>query len=441
MVQDITDYGGGMSGKIRGVQVSSKRNDGWKSLLSGQGGKSDKTESTFYNTAPSFDDRELSNMYRGEGMAKRIIDLQPNDATREWISFVDDPQQKLEDELKRLGAKTAFRRAMSWARLYRGSIIVMVEKGVSDLTKPLSATSKGVDSLRVYSAARIEISSTDIITDPSSPYFEEIEMFTIRMRSGALLQVHASRCLIFKGEEAPDDTSIDFKYLYWGLPVIESIYDRLKNWGSTEKGIANLMLEFNIGKYTISNLANILAQNTPESLELIYNRMDIINASKSIINAVLLGEDESYDRDSASLGGVDAIMDRMIISLSAVANYPVTRLFGRSPAGQNATGESDMRQYYDDVSTVQETWLEPPLQKLINRIAMAENVSNADFEFNSLWQLTEKEQAEVDKLNAETDQIYMDKGVVYNYEVRENRFPKLDSVPLPIPGDEEITNV
>lgn len=421
VTQDNNQY---LEGRIGGVTITTKRADGWMNALTGLGKKGvDKTESTEFGIPPQFTDEELSNLYEGEGMGARIIDLPAKDSIRSWINTPGDPTRKLLNELKRLKAPQMFKQALAYTRLYRGAIIVMVEQGVIDLKKPLQKNPKGLSSLRVYSAARILVNDSDIVKDTRSKYFDEIEIFNVRLRNGTTIPVHASRCLIFKGFPAPDEGTIDFKYKYWGLPVMKRIYDRLKNWGSVEKSVVTIMLEFNMGKYTLSNLEQMLAQNDKESMDAIYNRIDIIQASKSIINAVLLGKDEAYDRDTASVGGVKDIMEVMMISLSAVSEIPVTRLWGRSPAGENATGESDMRQYYDDISANQETDVEPPLQKLINIIGVYEKVADTFFEFNPLWQPTEKEQAEIDKSKAETDQIYMNTAVLTPEEVHDKRFP------------------
>lgn len=421
MVRDLDDNSP-LVGRIRGVDIKSNRSDGWYNAISGLGKRGiDKTESIMYGTVPEFTDDELSNMYMGEGIGKRIIDLPAKDAIRSWIDIPGDKDGKIQKELTRLKAKGAFRKALSWSRLYRGALIVIVEKGVKDLAKPLSRNVSEITSLRTYSAARVDVTTTDIVTDPHSTYFDEVEFFPVRLRNGTTIRVHASRCLVFKGEQPPDEGTVDFKYKYWGLPVMMQIYDRLKNWGATEKGVADVMQEFTVGIFTLSNMAQLLAMNNQEGLDRIYDRIDIINASKSVINSVLLGDGEAFDRIAASLSGVPEVMDRMQVSLSAVSNIPVTRLWGRSPAGENATGESDMRQYYDDISSYQESDVEFPLQKLINIIASYSGVSETAFNFNSLWQATKKEQADIDKTVAETDQVYITQGVFTSEEIYDLR--------------------
>lgn len=427
--RDNTDY---ESGVIGGVHIHNNKNDGWTNLMMGLNKKgSDKTGYTTFSGIPQFTDRELSEMYAAEGMAKRIIDLPAKDSVRAWI----DADEKLLKRLKELKAKQAFRKALSWARLYRGSIIVMVFKGDVDLEKPLSSNPKELEGLRVYSAAKIEITTTDIVDEPSSKWFDEIEVFPVRLKNGTGIKIHASRCLIFRGEEAPDEETLDFKYRYWGMPTIMKIYDRLKDWGSIEKSMVTTLLEFNIGKFTLENLAEMLMQQGDAGLQKIYDRMGIINASKSNINSVLLGKNEAYERDTASVAGVAELMDRYQICLSAVSDIPVTRLWGRSPAGENATGESDMRQYYDDVSAMQETEVEPPLTRLIEIIGKQENVSDTSFVWNPLWQPTAKEMADTDKINMETDTGYIGSGVRTPEEVHNERFPDEDFTEPLIPPE------
>jgi phage-related protein (TIGR01555 family) len=402
------------------------RKDGWANLFSAIGKRGrDKTEGNFFRS-PSydfFDDNMLTELYTYDGLAARIVNRIADDMTRTWITVKNDKEGKIQEELKRLEAHTIINRAIKWTRLYRGCIIVILFEGdVSALDTPAPLTIKGISGLRIYSAPRVHITTADIVDDPKSPYFDEVEVFPVRKRNGAIMNVHASRCLVFKGLPVPDyDQILDFQYRYWGLPALVPIYERISNYGVVEKGICSIMQEAVVGKYTMSNLASLLAQNDNESLQLIYDRIDIIDTCKSAINAVLLGEGESYERDAVNFSGVEGIVDRMMMNLSAVSEYPVTILFGRSPAGQNATGESDFQSYYDKVSSDQDTWLFPPLKKLIDYIAVYTKVSDPKIEFNPLKEANEEQQAKIRKMNTESDKMDIETGVYTPEEVVERR--------------------
>jgi hypothetical protein len=48
-----------------------------------------------------------------------------------------------------------------------------------------------------------------------------------------------------------------------------------------------------------------------------------------------------------------------------------------------------------------------------------------EIEFPALWQLTDKEQTEIKRTNAETDRVYLQEGVLLPEEVTLMRFPDL----------------
>jgi hypothetical protein len=91
----------------------------------------------------------------------------------------------------------------------------------------------------------------------------------------------------------------------------------------------------------------------------------------------------------------------------------------------NATGASDLRFWYDTVRASQRHELKPRLERIVN--LAAKNVEGVDpgvweVNFPSLWQMSEKEEAEVKKIVAETDKIYTDSGVVLPEEVTISRW-------------------
>jgi phage-related protein (TIGR01555 family) len=125
--------------------------------------------------------------------------------------------------------------------------------------------------------------------------------------------------------------------------------------------------------------------------------------------------------------------------VSADTGYPITRLFGVSPGGMNATGESDMRNYYDAVRSEQAAVLQPVLLRLARIISLWLGIEEPYIEFVPLQTMNEKERADLDRQKADTERTeadtykaYIDMGALEPYEARFLKFGNtLDNIPVP----------
>jgi phage-related protein (TIGR01555 family) len=92
----------------------------------------------------------------------------------------------------------------------------------------------------------------------------------------------------------------------------------------------------------------------------------------------------------------------------------MVKLFGQSAPGLNSTGENDLRIYYDRVASEVERVVMPPLNYLYEIIVRGELGRMPDgFEVcpNPLWQVSSKEQAEIEYQRAQADAIYLKEGL------------------------------
>lgn len=121
-------------------------------------------------------------------------------------------------------------------------------------------------------------------------------------------------------------------------------------------------------------------------------------------------------KKTINFGGVGEVATMFLQRISGAADIPATRLLGQSPTGMSATGESDIRNYYDALKAKQETILRPQVEKIYDVMAMSElghKLKDLVIEFKPLWQLSEAERANAEKIRAETDQIYLMQGVIH----------------------------
>jgi hypothetical protein len=433
--------------------------DGWQNVLAGFGSRSDKRERTFFGNWRLILDPELQQLYLGDGLVTRIVDVVADDMTREWIDLEGDPTEDSEiaknemDEvaevLEDLDSEVAFNLALKWMRLYGGALIVM---GILDGQTPDQPVDlnriRGMSGLRVVDRVDVHIWNSIFDTDVISPTFGQPLVYDVIFHIGTTRVeqfVHASRCIPIFGKRVPQNLAylMNAEHRYWGLSEIQFGYDKIRDFGSITASTVNIVMEFIIGKFTLDGLGDMLSEGNEKTM---LTRMEIINMCKSVIHAVLLGENEKYERDTATLTGLPDIMDRFMMIISGVYGIPVTRLFGRSAAGMNSTGDNDVRDYFDRVRSEQKTSLKPALRKLIEVIGAWKKIGvPPSVKFNSLQQMTEKETAEIASLEAteaktraETDAILITNSVLTPEDVYARDFAEdIDPLREAMAGEHE----
>jgi hypothetical protein len=134
--------------------------------------------------------------------------------------------------------------------------------------------------------------------------------------------------------------------------------------------------------------------------------------------------EEEYERHGVAVAGAADILQQFALRLAAAADMPVTLLMGQSPSGLGATGDSDIRFFYDRIAARQKRSLLPQLKRLHYLIMKSkqgpcEGVEPEQWSivFNPLYQMSELDQATMRKTVAETDAIYIGQGVLSAEEV------------------------
>jgi len=151
----------------------------------------------------------------------------------------------------------------------------------------------------------------------------------------------------------------------------------------------------------MKDLAQLLA--TDEGEEQALKRLQIIDMARGILNSIAIdSEGEDYGFQQFSVTGIKEVIDATCNMLSALTEIPQTKLFGRSPAGMSATGESDLENYYNFIGKIQKLMLKHNLMRIIDIICLAarkngeiEEIPKIKLTFDPLWSLSEQEQASV----------------------------------------------
>jgi phage-related protein (TIGR01555 family) len=194
--------------------------------------------------------------------------------------------------------------------------------------------------------------------------------------------------------------------------VLRKCLQDIKDTVSAKGGIAELMQSANLDVITRQDLAEDLSTGQESQ---IIERYTIFDQMKSVFNTALLDGEEKLDRLTLNLSGVAPILDNFMVWIAGAADIPVTRLFGQSAAGLNATGEGDLKNYYDSIRSQQTSQLDRPMAQLdaiMVRSAVGTMPADYNYDWNRLTQPNRKEEAEANKIEAETAIILLDAGVI-----------------------------
>lgn len=207
--------------------------------------------------------------------------------------------------------------------------------------------------------------SLSLVTDLDDPDFGLPEYYDINADFGdsTFVRVHHSRVLRFIGRELPQQEMI--RESYWGASELEHIWEELQKRAATSANIAQLVFQANITTLKMSDFGEVLAMGTQGQRARVLQAMEEQNRLRSSFGLQLLSAEDSFENHPYSFSGLSEVYESFMMDMAGAAEIPATKLFGRSPQGLNATGESDLKNYYEKISQLQETILRPALERLL----------------------------------------------------------------------------
>jgi phage-related protein (TIGR01555 family) len=404
------------------------KSDGWINVLTGLGMRGrDKNVNAHFRLERIFEQAELDQLYRSDGVTRRIMDIVPAEMVRQGWEIEGDSGQDINRKMESIRTNFNLITLLRWARLYGGALCVM---GIADglpLEEPVDERNiRDIKWLHVFDRYQSFSRDGTFEKDLNSPNYGYPNVYTVNdTRTGALFYVHHSRILRVDWSLLPPRQQ-NFNN-GWGDPLIQSIYDELRNYSTAFANAGLIMQDFVNYTLSIPNLAELIASQCADNQ--VMKRLDLLNLTKGATNTMILDAEEKYEKASTNISGIPELLDRFMLALSAVSGIPTSLLFGRSAAGLNATGDNDVRNFYDMVKQEQENKLKPVLEKLTRYIMLSKDgpfagiePDNWSVQFVPLWQNTEEQEAIVRKIVAETDAIYLDRGVLDPAEVAVSRF-------------------
>lgn len=436
------------------------RLDSFVNVLSGVMTKMDPRTATKYKPSKQLSEQEIRDIYNTNGIAKRIVDILPDMANMKPWTLEGDAENAVWNYLHRIGAPKMIRRALRWARAYGGSVILI---GVDDgraFDAPVNYHAiRSLSYLRVYDRYCVNGSTTDLDDDPTSPRFGLRKYYRISPRGSrtaqAEIRVHYTRIIEIDGVEVDEQTRAHNDG--WGNSIFQTIMEDLRRYFEGLDSSELILRDFVQGVVTMKGLFDLIG--SPDGEEALQKRISLMDLSRSTLNTMFLDEGETYTKVMSSVAGVNDVLSKFQECICASAQMPQTIVFGTSPKGMNATGESDTRNFYDLAASYQGEHDSPIIITLAELALLAADFADKkpklekiEPKYAPLWQETKKEIADTRKVIADTDKVYMDAGVLDPSEVANTRFAgdeyngeKIElaakrEMMVPVPGDPELDN-
>ena len=405
--------------------------DGLQNVVANLGTSQDKRSANQFTFGHNFFNlHQLDAAYQSNWIARQIVNVPVDDAVREWRAWQAEQASDIEKVEQRLRVAHNYKMARYWARLYGGAVIVMITD--QPLNEPLDVDNISQGSLkRLLVLDRWDVMPQHVNThDPTAEDYLLPEFYTVR--GGSSVFIHSSHVIRVDGEELPRRLR-EFNQ-GWGDSKLRLVLEDLQDVSAVKGGMATMVLEANVDVINREGLSDELASGQEQS---ILKRYQTAAQMKSLVNQMLLDGSETYERKQIQFSGLSELLDKFMVWISGAADIPMTRLFGQSAAGMNATGEGDLNNYYDSVRSMQEAQFTPDLQKLdavLVRSALGDFPDDATWEWNPLYQESGTELAQQELAQAQAEGMRLDQGVLQRSHVAE-RIRQDGQYPI---SDEEI---
>lgn len=387
--------------------------DGLVNVVSGLGGQNSKRAHNRweYENLNSF--QELDAAYQTNWISRAIVDTPARDLTREWRSVKSDGAEDIQALEQQLMIPQLVEEAVAWSRLFGGAGMLMLTG--QDLSRPLNINRVRRGSLeRLLVFDRWDLAAHTINTwDVLAPNYLLPEFYTVR---GGSQQIHYSHVVRFMGERLPRRWLSHTQG--WGDSVLRKCIWDVADMVAAKDGIAELMQEANVDIISREGLSDDLATEQDKAIT---DRYQLFRMMKSNIQMALLDGNETYDRKTLNLSGVAPMVENLMTWIAGAARMPLTKIFGTSAKGMNATGEGDLDNYNDELRSLQTSTLAMSMRSLdevLVRSALGNFPSSYDYIWNPLEQGNAVEQAQAEKLRADRDAVYLQEGVVTRSQIQ-----------------------
>lgn len=356
---------------------------------------------------------------------RKMSETIAREMTRQWIDIActgdEDKSEKIqaiEAELKKHNVQDRFREAAEMDGLFgRGQIYidlkmpnkVMARDDIEELQTPI-----------IFDPAKIPLGSfmglntiEPLWTYPSEynadnplkPDFYKPQAWFVMGK-----RVHHSRLMTFISRELPD--IIKPSYNFSGLSLSQMAEPYIDNWIRTRNSVGDLVHSFSINGVKIDMQSTL----SGESGDDLFARIDVFNRMRDNKGCFVLDkETEEFFQINTPISGLEGLQAQAQEQMASVSSIPIVFLLGITPQGLNASSEGEILVFETTIHSMQELLFRTPLETVIKIIQLSlfgEIDEEITFSFRPLREMTAKEQADIRKIDADTDAVLIGNQVI-----------------------------
>lgn len=385
------------------LKAAVERLDGFIHSVTGLGSIGSKGRATEYEAEPEPSGKQLNAMFAQDWLAAKIVKWPVDRSLVNGFEFDSDEDLEAFNLHNNSAAYPAgkLQTALYSGRLFGGAALVAGFSGAPEKPWSPGEALKWTD---VCTRHQLEIVERE--DDKNAANFGEPKLVRIigdHPRLG--LTLHASRVIWCEGAPALGERKAELLH-FWHESVLRAPLRAIERYGFSWEAVSHMLQEADT---PVLHMAGLVDSIGSEEASVFRERMQVMRATLGLTGMLLLdaGENEKLERHSANLGGVTTVLSEMANEVAAAAGIQATFLFGTSPAGMNATGESDIRIAYDELGAYRTNSLEPKLMRLLEW----QGAPVPAVYWQSLWQPTALETEQLRLARFQADAILMSLGV------------------------------
>jgi phage-related protein (TIGR01555 family) len=418
---------------------------GFYNSATGMGTSRDKTSYTTYGTYQTLDTQTLAGLYHGHDLSARVVDVIPDEELRlpfrvevELESDEDGEEEPeteenkkeakrlaklIKREFKRLGVREHLLLGRKWGRCFGGAATILGAQDGRAARQPLDPRQvRQIDWLRTVDR-RYLWPNTYYTSGAKNGQPETYYLNDHHPGGSESFVIHESRLILWPGATtAQKEKDLNRS---WDHSVLDRLWGVLKSFETLYKGVELLITEGPQAVYKVRDLVEQIAAGQEQA---VMTRLEVIETMRSIFRAVVIDANggEDFQRQQVTYSGTPEILGQIQLRLSAATQIPMIILFGQAPGGLGVTGENDLRWFFDRTASSQLNVLGPRIEQLADLVLQVAGYDSAvgqcEVKFAKLWTPTAKEEAEARFITSQTDNGYVQSGVISPEEVGLSRF-------------------